>query len=47
MATQTVETDDLDFELEIDEVEYSRIMRRIGIDGDETVTHVSAFNSSI
>jgi hypothetical protein len=36
-----------DFDLDIDAVEYSRIMRRIGIDGDETVTQVSAFNSSI
>jgi hypothetical protein len=59
MATTTAEPiaisdtsgDDFDlwlgFELQIDEVEYSRIMRRIGIDGDETVTQVSAFNSSI
>jgi hypothetical protein len=31
----------------IDQAEYSRIMRRICIDGDETVTQVSAFNSSI
>jgi hypothetical protein len=36
-----------DFDLDIDAVEYSRIMRRIGIDGDESVTQVSAFNSSI
>jgi len=36
-----------DFNLDIDALEYSRIMRRIGIDGDETVTQVSAFNSSI
>jgi hypothetical protein len=36
-----------DFDLDIDAEEYSRIMRRIGIDGDETVTQVSAFNSSI
>jgi hypothetical protein len=47
----TDESDDLDlsfdFDLNIDTVEYSRIMRRIGIDGDETVTRVSAFNSSI
>ena len=34
-------------DLNIDAVEYSRIMHRIGIDGDETVTRVSAFNSSI
>jgi hypothetical protein len=51
MDTQTVVADDLDlpldFELKIDELEYSRLMRRIGIDGDETVTRVSAFNSSI
>jgi hypothetical protein len=54
MATVTVDTgesDDLDlsfdFDLNIDAVEYSRIMHRIGIDGDETVTRVSAFNSSI
>jgi hypothetical protein len=37
----------LDLDLRIDEVEYARIMRRIGIDGDETDTSVSAFNSSI
>lgn len=37
----------LDLDLQIDKVEYARIMRRIGIDGDETVTPVSAFNSSI
>jgi hypothetical protein len=36
-----------DFDLNIDMVEYSRIMRRIGIDGDDTVTPISAFNSSI
>jgi hypothetical protein len=54
MATPTVDTDgagDLnlpfDFDLNIDAVEYSRIMHRIGIDGDETDTRVSAFNSSI
>jgi hypothetical protein len=50
-AVDTAESDDLDvsfdFDLEIDEVEYSRIMQRIGIDGDETVTRVSAFNSSL
>jgi len=45
MATQTVVTDDLDLLLEIDEPEYSRLMRRIGSDGDQT--GVSAFNSSI
>jgi hypothetical protein len=58
MAASTAEaiatsdkSDDLDpafdFDLNIDAAEYSRIMRRIGIDGDETVTQVSAFNSSI
>jgi hypothetical protein len=54
MATRTVDTDEsddldlsFDFDLNIDAVEYSRIMRRIGIDSDETVTRVSAFNSSI
>jgi hypothetical protein len=36
-----------DFDLNIDAVEYFRIMRRIGIDGDESVPQVSAFNSSI
>jgi hypothetical protein len=36
-----------DFDMNIDSAEYSRIMDRIGIDGDETVTRVSAFNSSI
>jgi hypothetical protein len=50
-AVDTAESDDLDlssdFNLEFDEVEYTRIMQRIGIDGDETVTRVSAFNSSI
>jgi hypothetical protein len=35
-----------DFAVNIDEVEYSQIMRRIGID-DGSVTPVSAFNSSI
>lgn len=57
MATGTVDAVDtdesdvldlsFDFDLNIDAVEYSRIMHRIGIDGDETVTRVSAFNSSI
>jgi hypothetical protein len=54
MATRTVDTDEsddldlsFDFGMNIDAVEYSRIMHRIGIDGDETVTRVSAFNSSI
>jgi hypothetical protein len=36
-----------DFDLNIDARDYSRIMHRIGIDGDETVTQISAFNSSI
>ena len=36
-----------DFEQIISAVDYSRIMRRIGIDGDETIPQVSAFNSSI
>jgi hypothetical protein len=36
-----------DFDLNIDMVEYSRIMRRIGSDGDDAVTSISAFNSSI
>lgn len=54
MATQIVTTDDSDdgdppfgFGQDIDIVEYSRLMRRIGIDGDETVARVSGFNSSI
>jgi hypothetical protein len=37
----------LDSDLAIDPVEYSRIMRRIGVADDESVTQVSAFNSSI
>jgi hypothetical protein len=36
-----------DFDLDVDARDYKRIMSRIGIDGDETVTQVSAFNSSI
>ena len=36
-----------DFDANIDAVEYSRIMRRIGVDGGGSVTPVSAFNSSI
>lgn len=54
MVTGTVDTDEsrardlsFDFDLNIDAEEYNRIMARIGIDGDETVTRVSAFNSSI
>ncbi len=35
-----------DFDVNIDVVEYSRIMRRVGVDGG-SVTPVSAFNSSI
>jgi len=34
-------------EVNIDSLEYMRIMRRIGIQDDESVTLVSAFNSSI
>jgi hypothetical protein len=34
-------------EVNIDGLEYMRIMRRIGIQADESVTPVSAFNSSI
>jgi hypothetical protein len=45
-------SDDLDLsfdvDLNIDAVEYSRIMRRIFVNGDDgAVTSVSAFNSSI
>jgi hypothetical protein len=47
-------SDDLDLsfdvDLNIDAVEYSRIMQRISVDGDgddRAVTSVSAFNSSI
>jgi hypothetical protein len=53
MATQTAtdKSDDLDllfdFDLNIDAVELSRIMRRIGTEGDQAGTRVSAFNSSI
>ena len=37
-----------DVDLNIDAMEYSRIMQRIGVDGDDgAVTSVSAFNSSI
>jgi hypothetical protein len=36
-----------DFDLDVDARDYERIMSRIGIDGDEAVTQVSAFNSSI
>ncbi len=37
-----------DFDQNIDAEEYARIMRRIGVDGDDgAVTSVSAFNSSI
>jgi hypothetical protein len=42
-------SDDLDLSFDVDSnidaVEYSRIMQRIGVDG--AVTSVSAFNSSI
>jgi hypothetical protein len=37
----------LDAEVNIDSLEYMRIMRRIGIQDGESVTPVSAFNSSI
>lgn len=54
MATGTVGTEVLDeldlafdFDQSMDAGDYSRIMRRIGRDGDETGTRVSAFNSSI
>jgi hypothetical protein len=44
-------SDDLDlsfdFDLNIDAVEYSRIMRRFLLGGDRTVTPISSFNSSI
>jgi len=36
-----------DFDSDIDAAEYIRIMDRIGSNGDQTVTRVSAFNSSI
>jgi hypothetical protein len=36
-----------DLDLVIDKSDYSRIMRRIGLDGDESTTRVCAFNSSI
>jgi hypothetical protein len=37
----------LDAEINIDDVEYAHIMRRIGIAEGEPGTSVSAFNSSI
>jgi hypothetical protein len=37
----------LDAEVNIDNLEYIRIMRRIGIQDGESVTPVSAFSSSI
>jgi hypothetical protein len=37
----------LQAEVDIDGLEYMRIMRRIGIQDGESVTPVSAFNSSI
>ncbi len=37
----------LNTEVNIDDAEYSRIMRRIGIAEDEPGTSVSAFNSAI
>jgi hypothetical protein len=51
LATYDTSGDDcglsFDYDLQIDEVEHARIMHRIGVDADETVTQVSAFNSSI
>lgn len=37
----------LDTDVAIDVAEYARIMRGIALDGGESVTPVSAFNSSI
>lgn len=37
----------IDSEPHIEAAEYLRIMPRTGVDGNETVTGVSAFNSSI
>jgi hypothetical protein len=37
----------LSTQVNIDGLEYTRIMRRIGIQDSESVTPVSAFNSSI
>jgi hypothetical protein len=36
-----------DCDMVIDDAEYSRIMRRVGIEDDGAATYVSAFNSSI
>ena len=49
MSTLRVNQDDLplDAEINIDALEYERIMRRIGITDDEPDIEVSAFNSSI
>lgn len=48
--TQDIAAPDLDeltFDAEVDAADYARIMRRVGRDGDEAGTRVSAFNSSI
>lgn len=49
MSTLRVNQDDLplDAEVNIDALEYERIMRRICSAGDQPDTEVSAFNSSI
>ena len=36
-----------DFDVNIDNIEYSRIMRRIGVQDGGSGTPISAFNSSI
>jgi hypothetical protein len=48
-TTSAADLDGLPFDAETgaDAAEYARIMQRIGIDGDEAVTRVCAFNSSI
>jgi hypothetical protein len=38
---------DLPLDVDVDVDEYSRVMRRIGVSGDDPDTLVSAFNSSI
>lgn len=49
MSTLRVDQDDLplDAEVDIDDAEYARIMRRIDNGNGEPGTEVSAFNSSI
>jgi hypothetical protein len=49
MSTLRVNQDDLplDAEVNVDAIEYERIMRRIRSAGDQPDTEVSAFNSSI